>query len=98
MFKLISEDSVLLTYGKWHENDKLTFFFNKELEQVDIEYQIFERNADCYFFPQDENSHSCKYGYWRVEAPCLSMEDIEFLHRKTKELWGNHQTEKGGAE
>ena len=88
MFKLISEDSVLTTYGKWHEYDKLTFFFNKELEQVDIERQIFERNEGCYFVPQGENKYSCKYGYWRVEEPCLSMEDIEFLYNKSKEIFG----------
>lgn len=89
MYKLISEDSVLITYGKWHEDDKLTFFFNKELHTVDIEYQIFERYKTSMWEPQNtpRNKHSCKYGYWRVEAPTLSMEDIEFLHSKSKELW-----------
>lgn len=88
MFKLLSEDSVLTTYGKRHETDKLTFFFNKELEQVDIEHQIFERKADCHFVPQGENKYSCKYGCWRIETPCLSMEDIEFMYSKSKELFG----------
>ena len=93
MFKFISEDSVLITYGKWHENDKLTFFFNKELHNVDIEYQIFEFN-DCRVFEAQEGKykHSCRYGQWRVEAPCLTMQDIEFLHSKAKELWGNEVT------
>ena len=97
MFKLISEDSVLLTYGEWHEDEKLTFFFNKDLEIVEVELQIFERKEGCYLY-QGENRHSCKYGYWRVETPALSMEDIEFLHNKAKELWGDHPIEKGGAE
>lgn len=89
MYKFISEDSVLITYGKWHENDKLTFFFNKELHTVDIEYQIFELNGTRVFEAQDGRyKHSCKYGYWRVEAPSLTMQDIEFLHSKAKELWG----------
>jgi hypothetical protein len=90
MFKFINEDSVLAVYGKWHKDDKLTFFFNKELKNVDIEHQYFERKDGCYFVPQGENGHSCKYGYWKCDAPTLSMEDIEFLHNKAKELWGGN--------
>ena len=90
MFKFISEDSVLLTYGKWHETDRLTFFFNKELKTVDIEHQIFETDGMLHFAPQEKNPYSCKYGYWRVEQPTLSMEDVEFLYKKAKELWGNN--------
>lgn len=91
MFKFISEDSVLLTYGKWGDYDRLTFFFNKELQNVDIDYKHFEFNEGCHFVPQEQikqNFYPCKYGYWRCETPTLSMEDIEFLHNKAKELWG----------
>jgi hypothetical protein len=96
LFKFISEDSVLLTYGKWSERDQLTFHFNKELHQVDVTYHRFELNEGCTWEPQSPNKYSCKYGVWRYEAPTLSMEDIEFLHNKAKELWGqDHPTEKG---
>lgn len=94
MFKLIREDSVLLVYCKQNETAKLIFFFNKELKSVDIEYQTFERSVDCHFVPQGENQHSCRYGYWQVQTPCLSIEDIEFLHKRTKALWGDSRAEK----
>ncbi len=78
-----------LTYCKCNEDNKLTFFFNKELKCVDIEYQFFERNdRKCNFVPQAENKYSCEYGHWQVETPCLSVEDIEFLYNKSKEVFG----------
>lgn len=93
MYKFISEDSVLITYGKLSETDELMFHFNKELHEVDINYFRFELNDGCTFEPQSPNKYSCKYGFWQMEAPCLTMQDIEFLHSKVKELWGNEVTE-----
>lgn len=86
--KFISEDSVLLTYGKSDYYNKLTFFFNKVIKTVDIESQRFVLNDELTFIPQTEDNHSLKYGYWQVETPCLSMEDVKFLHSKCNELWG----------
>ena len=94
MIKLIYENSKMIVYGKWHKDDKLTFFFNKELLNLDIEYQHFERKKDCYFAPQGENIHSCKHGYWKRDTPTLSIEDIEFLYNKAEELWNEKQIKK----
>lgn len=88
--KFISEDSVLLTYGKSDYYNELTFFFNKAIKTVDIQSKRFVLNNELTFVPQTKDNHSLKYGYWQVETPCLSMEDIEFLHSKCKELWGDN--------
>ena len=87
-FRLISEDNISITYSKSDFYNKLTFFFNKNLKNVDIEYQRFVPKEENVFIPQREENHSCKYGHWQVETPCLSMEDINFLHSKCKALWG----------
>lgn len=94
--KFISEDSKTATYGYKTEYDKLYFHFDKELKTVGISYMRFIRkNNDDDWTTQDKNiKYSCKYGRWQVEPPCLSIEDIEFLHKRTKALWGDSQAEK----
>lgn len=39
--------------------------------------------------PMDEwEKHSADKGHWQMEITCMGMDDIEFLHRKSLELFG----------
>lgn len=94
-FKLVNEnDSEYVVYAYKTDYDDLSLIFNKELKSVDISYRrfVFKDNS---LEPQwkvetDEwLKHSCKYGHWQSETiVCLSADDIDFINKKCKELFG----------
>lgn len=93
-FKLVSEDSNYVTYAHKTDYDDLAVIFNKELKCVDISYAHFvfkEATLEPQWKAETDEwlKHSCKYGHWQHETIiCLSAEDIDFINKKCKELFG----------
>lgn len=98
-FKLISEDSRDVTYGHKTDYDDLSVSFDKELECVNIHYAHFvikEPTLEPQWKKETDKwlKHSCKYGHWQSETIiCLSIEDIEFINNKFRELFGKEVME-----
>ena len=93
-FKLISQDSRFVAYARKTDYDALSVSFEKELKCVNISYSHFiikEQTLEPQWKAEADKwlKHSCKYGHWQSEAiVCLSAEDIEFINKKCKELFG----------
>lgn len=93
-FKLVSESDSYVTYAHKTDYDNLSVSFNKELKCVDISYAHFvfrEANLEPQWKDETDEwlKHSCKYGHWQSETIiCLSGEDIDFINKKCKELFG----------
>lgn len=93
-FKKVSECSRSVTYAYKTDYDDLSVSFDKETKSVDIHYARFVVR-EATLEPQWEMEtdawlkHSCKYGHWQSETIIsLSAEDIEFINKKCKELFG----------
>lgn len=94
-FKFVSEDSLSVAYQYKTDYDEIFLMFNKYANTVSISQSRFICKEGM-MVPQngedDQNRHSCKYGHWQAEMPCLSVEDIEFIDRKCKEIFGRGES------
>lgn len=78
-----------VVYKQRDEGMELSMIFNKDIKTVDISLMIFVRNDEPMLEPMKNVfiRHSAKYGHWQQIFPTLGVEDIEFLYKKTKELF-----------
>lgn len=83
-----SETDRLVCYKHEDGGSKLSMIFDKEIKAVDISLMMFHRNDEPTLEPMGEDAYSAAYGLWLREVTCLGVDDIEFLHRKSKELFG----------
>lgn len=87
-----NESDSCVVYKQKDEGMEFSMCFNKDMKTVDINLLLFVRNDEPMLEPMDMESdwirHSAKYGHWQQIFPTLGVEDIEFLYKKTKELFG----------
>lgn len=84
-----NEDSIFVIYEKGTRECKLVALFDKEIKAVIIEEYEWVSNGTPRLEPMSEFvRYSAKYGYTQRIPPTLSMEDMEFLYKKSKELLG----------
>lgn len=87
-----NETDRCVVYKQRDEGMELSMIFNKDMKTVDISLLMFIRNDEPMLEPMDMESdwirHSAKYGHWQQIFPTLGVEDVEFLYKKTKELFG----------
>jgi hypothetical protein len=66
----------------------LYMIFDKNIKSVDIILKSFHNSGEPTLEPMsDWEKHSADKGHWHVGYTCLSMKDIEFLYKKSKELF-----------
>ena len=88
-FELISQDSRFITYRKGDRYNNIGVQFDLELKHIYITESMFIRNDTHMLEPQNECiSHSAKYGYIQQMCPTLGIDDLEFINKKVKELFG----------
>lgn len=84
-----SESERNVTYKHIVPGNTLSMSFNKELKCVDIVQMNFQSSGEPILEPMNENvRYSAKHGHWQMVFPCLSIEDIDFLYKKSMELFG----------
>lgn len=84
-----SETDRLVCYKHVDGGTELSMIFNKETKTVDIILSMFHRKDELTLEPTNENAkYSAEYGHWQREITCLGLNDIEFLYKKSKELFG----------
>ena len=87
-----TESDSWVVYKQKDEGMELSMIFNKDMKTVEISLLLFVRNDEPMLEPMDMESDwirpSAKYGNWQQKFPTLGVEDIEFLYKKTKELFG----------
>lgn len=94
-WKKVSESSRMVVYEKGTRECKLVVYFDKEINAVIIEEHEWVSNGTPRLEPMNEFvRYSAKYGYTQRIPPTLSVEDIEFLHKKSKELLGGVNNER----
>ena len=88
-----SETDRCVVYKQTDCGMELSMIFNLEIKTVDISMSHFIRNNEPLIVPMvnDADKYSAKYGHWQQLPPALGMEDVEFLHKKTKELFGTEK-------
>lgn len=88
-WKLKSESESSVLYEKGTRECMLIALFNKEIKAVDVSLYEWVSNGTPRLEPMSEwIKYSAKYGHTQRTCPTLGMEDIEFLYRKSKELFG----------
>lgn len=88
-WKKANEDSRFVIYEKGTRECKLVALFDKEIKAVIIEEYEWVSNGTPRLEPMSEFvRYSAKYGYTQRIPPTLSVEDMEFLYKKSKELLG----------
>lgn len=91
----VNEDSKFVIYEKGTRECKLVAFFDKEINAVIIEEHEWVSNGTPRLEPMSEFvRYSAKYGYTQRTSPVLSVEDMEFLYKKSKELLGGVNNER----
>ena len=94
IWKKTNEDSKYVIYEKGTRECKLVAFFDKEIKAVIIEEYEWVSNGTPRLEPMSEFvRYSAKYGHTQRTCPTLSLEDIEFLYKKSKELLGGVSNE-----
>lgn len=85
----ISEDSRFVLYEKGTRECYLLVHFDIELKVVDVSQFEWISNGTPRLEPMSEFvKYSATYGHTQRTCPTLSVEDIEFLYKKSKELLG----------
>lgn len=86
----ISEDSRFVLYKKGTRECYLLAHFDTELKAVDVSQFEWISNGTPRLGPMSEFvKYSAKYGHTQRTCPTLSVEDIEFLYKKSKKLLGS---------
>lgn len=87
-WELISQSSVSVTYRNGDKHNNICVSFDLESKNVYITEQMFIRNDAPMLEPQNDwIAHSAKYGYTQQMCPTLGMDDLEFIYKKSKELF-----------
>jgi len=78
-----------VVYQKRDDSMSLSMVFNRDTKTVDIRLMMFVRNNEPMLEPMESEwiQHSAKYGHWQQVFPTLGVDDVEFLHKKTMELF-----------
>ena len=88
-WKIVSDTTSTTLYQKGTRDCMINAFFDKENKTVDVWINEWVSNGTPRLEPMSEFvKYSAKYGYTQRTCPTLSMEDIEFLYKKRKELLG----------
>ena len=84
-----SESESCVVYKQCDDGMELAMLFNKDTKTVDIQLMMFVRNNEPMLEPMESEwiQHSAKYGHWQQIFPTLGVDDVEFLHKKTMELF-----------
>ena len=83
-----TETDRLVCYKHVGGGTELSMIFDKETKTVDIELSMFHRKDEPTLEPMNESTkYSAAFGHWQREITCLGLEDIEFLYKKSKELF-----------
>lgn len=83
-----TETDRLVCYKHVDGGTELSMIFDKETKAVDIELSMFHRKDEPALEPMNESTkYSAAFGHWQREITCLGLEDIEFLYKKSKELF-----------
>lgn len=73
-------------YTKYSESDALVCYKKGD---NGCEISMLFNTGEPTMEPMDEwEKHSADKGHWQMEITCMGMDDIEFLHRKSLELFG----------
>ena len=86
----VSNSGNHITYKEETYDTQFSMTFNLDTKTVDVSLQIFISNGTPMLEPQnlsDWIKHSAKYGHWQQIHPTLSVDDIEFMYAKMKELF-----------
>lgn len=93
-WKKANEDLRFVIYEKGTRESKLVVYFDKEINSIHIEEWEWVSNGTTISEPVIEFVRcSAKYGYTQRICPTLSVEDMEFLYKKSKELLGGVSNE-----
>ena len=88
-WKLKSESESSVLYEKGTRECMLNAFFDKQSKTVDIALYEWVSNGTPRLEPMsDWIKYSAKYGHTQRTIPRLSVEDLEFLYKKSKEILG----------
>lgn len=88
-----SESDSSITYKQKDSGMEFSISFNLNTKTVDITQSIFIRNDEPMLEPMENEwvRYSAKYGHWQQVIPTLGREDIEFIHSKYIELFGDKE-------
>lgn len=93
-WRKVSETTNYVVYEKGTRESRLVAHFDKEVKAVCVELFEWISNGTPRLEPMSEFvRYSAKYGYTQRTCPVLSVEDIEFLYKKSKELLGGVSNE-----
>lgn len=88
-WKKVSATDTSEVYQKGTRECMLSAIFDKELNTVDVSLHEWVSNGTPRLEPMSEwVKYSAKYGHTQQRCPVLSVEDIEFLYKKSKEILG----------
>lgn len=94
-WKFKNSDSISELYEKGTRECYLLAFFDKQTKTVDVSQFEWVSNGTPILEPMNEFvKYSAKYGHTQRTCPTLSVEDIEFLYKKSKELLGGEVDER----
>lgn len=85
-----SESERCVVYKQTDGYMELSMIFNKEIKTVDICMSMFVKNDEPMINPTGSSAVNlpAKCGHMQSIYPTLSIEDVEFLYKKTNELFG----------
>jgi len=88
-----NETESCVVYKKTAPGFEQSMIFDKELKTVDVTQSIFIRNDEPMLEPMESEwiRYSAKYGHWQSIHPTLGREDVEFMHRKYIQLFGDKE-------
>lgn len=91
----INEDSRFVVYRKGTRECNLVAIFDEGIKVVEVHEYEWVSNGTPRLEPMNDFvKYSAKYGHTQRTCPTLSMEDIEFLYKKSKELLGGGVNER----
>lgn len=89
IWKMVSDTDSSVLYQKGTRDCMLSALFDKRNKAVDVWIDEWVSNGTPRLEPMCEFvRYSAKYGHTQRTIPTLSMEDVEFLYKKSKELFG----------
>ena len=76
-------------YDKGDETRRLSVAFNTEAKNIDIYETYWKSNGTPVLVPQDHVTRwSAAYGHFQRDCPTLEVEDVEWIAKKARELFG----------
>ena len=82
------DNEIMTIYQKGNREFKYVVYFDKSCKTIHVTQEEFIRNDEPRLVPMtDATYYSCKYGYTQVGSAYLSLEDLEFITSRAKELF-----------